>query len=91
MFCLDNTWNDYFKINKVVKKFFADWRQIYGAELHLRQPGFTCGTCETYTKHRETVLKVKETSDLNYICKNKLDKDCFPITLCILIVNIKIR
>ena len=43
-------------------------------ELHLRQPGFACGS---FTKHCERILKFKETGDLNYIYKNELQKACF--------------
>ena len=44
-------------------------------ELHLRQPGFTCSACGP--KYHESIQKSKETSDLNYIYKNELDKACF--------------
>ena len=42
-------------------------------ELHLRQPGFTCGGCGLFTKHRERIQKFRETDDLNHIYKNELD------------------
>ena len=47
-------------------------------ELHLRQPGFMFRACGSFTKHREMIKEFKETGDLNYIRKNKLDEACFP-------------
>ena len=44
-------------------------------ELHLRQPRFI--TCWPFTKHCEKIQKFKETSDINYIYKDELDKACF--------------
>ena len=46
-------------------------------ELHLRQPGFTYGARESFTKNKEQTQKSKETGDSKYIYKNKLDKACF--------------
>ena len=46
-------------------------------EMHLKQPGFTCSTCEPFTKNKERIQKFKETGDTNYIYKNELDKTCF--------------
>ena len=45
-------------------------------ELHLRQLGFIYSACRPFTKHRERIQKFKETSDLNYIYKNRLHKAC---------------
>ena len=46
-------------------------------ELHLRQPGFTYGSCGTFTKLRDRIQEFKEMGDLKYIYKNKLKKACF--------------
>ena len=45
-------------------------------KLHLRQPGFTDSTFRQFTKHHERIQKFKETGDLHYIYKKKLDKAC---------------
>ena len=45
--------------------------------MHLRQPGFTYGTCAPFTKHHERIQNFKVTDDLKHIYKNKLDKACF--------------
>ena len=43
-------------------------------ELNLKQPGFTYGACEPFTKHRETIKKSRETGNLKYLYRNELDK-----------------
>ena len=48
-------------------------------ELHLRQPGITYSACGPFTQHRETIQKLREISDLNYIYKNELEKVCFAL------------
>ena len=45
--------------------------------MQLRQPGFTFGTCGTFTKNKEIIKKIKETVDSRYIYQNDLDKACF--------------
>ena len=45
--------------------------------MHLKQPGFTCSACESFTKNKEGIQKFEETGDTKYIYKNKLDKACF--------------
>ena len=46
-------------------------------ETHLKQPGFTCSACGSFTKNKERILKLKETGDTNYTYKNELDKAYF--------------
>ena len=46
-------------------------------ETHLRQPGFTYSSCETFTKNKERIQKFKQTGDSRYIYRNALDKACF--------------
>ena len=46
-------------------------------KFHLRQPGLTYSARVQFTKHRERIQNFKEAGDLNYICKNELDKACF--------------
>ena len=46
-------------------------------EMHLRQPGFTCSACGTFTKNKERIQKFTETKDSRYIYQNELNKACF--------------
>ena len=46
-------------------------------EMYLRQPGFTYGVCEPFTKNKERIQKFKETGDSRYIYQNELDKANF--------------
>ena len=46
-------------------------------ELYLRQSGFTCSFCWSFTKLQEITKKFIETSNLIYIFNNKLHKACF--------------
>ena len=45
--------------------------------MHLKQPRFTYSACGSFTKNKERIQKFKETGDLKYIYRNKLDKVCF--------------
>ena len=60
-------------MNKIVNKFSLDGDRFM-SELHLRQPGFTDGACEPFTKHREIIQKFKEAVSLKHIYKNELKK-----------------
>ena len=46
--------NNYFTINKISNKFLLTGDQFM-PELHLKQPGFTYCTWESFTKHRERI------------------------------------
>ena len=46
-------------------------------EMHLRQPGFTCSACGSFTKKQRKIQKFKETQDPQYVYQNELDKACF--------------
>ena len=52
-------------------------------KMHLKQPavlgkpGFTYIACGPFSKNKESIQKIKETGDPNYICKNESDKACF--------------
>ena len=39
--------------------------------------GFTYNASELFTKHRERILKFKETGHIKHLYRNKLDKACF--------------
>ena len=47
------------------------------SEFHLKQPGFTCSACETFTKHRQRIQKFGETGNSNHLYRNEVDKACF--------------
>ena len=47
---LNNTSNDYFKMNKIIYKFLLT-EDKFTLEMHLKQPGFTYIACRSFTKH----------------------------------------
>ena len=63
-------------MNETVNKFLLVGDKFM-PEMHLRQPGFTCSACGTFTKNKERIKKFKETGDSRYIFQNELDKACF--------------
>ena len=63
-------------MNEIVNKFLLVGDKFM-PEMHLRQPGFTCSACGTFTKNKERIKKFKETGDSRYIFQNELDKACF--------------
>ena len=46
-------------------------------EMHLKQPGFTYSDCGPFTKNKETIEKIMQTENTDFIYKNGLDKACF--------------
>ena len=63
-------------MNEIVNKLLLSGDKFI-SEMHLRQPGFTCSACGSFTKNKEKIQKFKETGDTSYIYKNELDKACF--------------
>ena len=59
-------------MNEIVNKFLLTVDKFM-FELHLTQPEFIYRACG----HRERIQKFKETRNLKYIYKNRLDKACF--------------
>ena len=53
-------------MNKIITKFLLTGDKIM-PELHLKQPGFTCSACESFTKHRERIQKFRETRNLKHL------------------------
>ena len=47
------------------------------SEMHLKQPGFICSACGSFTKNKEKIKKFILAVDTNYIHKHDLDKACF--------------
>ena len=46
-------------------------------ELQWKQPVFTYSAFGPFTKHRKRNKKIRETSYLEYLYRNELDKACF--------------
>ena len=46
-------------MNNIVNKFFIAGDQFM-PEIHLRQPGFTCSACGTFTKNKERIKNLKK-------------------------------
>ena len=46
-------------------------------EMNLKQPGFTCCACGSFTKNKKRIQKFIETGNTKYIYKHDLDKACF--------------
>ena len=63
-------------MNEIVNKFLLAGDKFM-PEMNLKQPGFTYSACGPFTRNRERIQKIKETSDTSYIYKNELDKVCF--------------
>ena len=57
-------------MNQIVNKFLLAGDKFM-FEMHLKQPGFTCSTCGSFTKTKERIQKFKETGDTSYIYKEE--------------------
>ena len=63
-------------MNDVINKFLLE-EEKFMPEMHLKQPGFSYGACEPFTKNKQRIQKFMETGDTKYIYRNELDKICF--------------
>ena len=63
-------------MNEIVNRFLSTEDRVM-LEMHLRQSGFTYSACGPFTKNKKRIQKFKETGDLRYIYRDKLDKTCF--------------
>ena len=63
-------------MNEIVNKFLLV-RDKFMQEMHLRQPGFTCGACKPFTKNKKRTEKFTEMVDSQYFYQKELDKACF--------------
>ena len=63
-------------MNEIVNRFLSTGDRVM-LEMHLRQSGFTYSACGPFTKNKKRIQKFKETGDLRYIYRDKLDKTCF--------------
>ena len=46
-------------------------------KMHLKQPRFAFSACDSFTKNKPRIQKLKETLDSRYIYRSELDKACF--------------
>ena len=63
-------------MNNIINKFLLAGDKFM-PEMHLRQPRFVYSACGPFTRHKERIKKLKQTSDTRYIYRNELDKACF--------------
>ena len=63
-------------MNNIINKFLLASDKFL-PEMHLRQPQFVFSACGPFTRHKERIKKIKQTSDTRYIYRNELDKACF--------------
>ena len=62
-------------MNEIVNKFLLAGDKFM-PEIHLKQQGFTYSASGSFTKNKERIKKIKETTDTKYINRNELDKAC---------------
>ena len=60
-------------MNEIINKFLLV-SDKFMPEVHLKQPGFTCGP---FTKNEERIEQFMKTGNTDFIYKNELDKACF--------------
>ena len=63
-------------MNAIINKFLLP-RDTFMPEMQLKQTGFTCSACGSFTKSKERIKKIKGKGDSRYIYQNKLEKACF--------------
>ena len=63
-------------MNKTAHKFLLAREKVM-SETPLAQSGFTYSAYGPFTKHCKRIKKIRETGNLNYSCKNKVDKALF--------------
>ena len=49
-------------MNKIVNKFLLAGDKFL-PEIHLKQPGFTCNICRSFTKNKDRIQKFKQKGD----------------------------
>ena len=68
------------KMNEIVNKFLLAGNKFM-SEMHLKQPKLTYIAFGPFIKNRERIQIFKETGDIKYIYRNKVDKACFQRSL----------
>ena len=62
-------------MNETGNKFFLAGDKFM-PEMHLRQPGFIYSACGPFTKNKERIEKFMQIGNIDFICRNELDKAC---------------
>ena len=63
-------------MNETGNKFFLAGDKFM-PEMHLRQPVFIYSACGPFTKNKERIEKFMQIGNIDFICRNELDKACF--------------
>ena len=61
-------------MTEIVNKFLLEGDKFM-PYIHLKQPGFSA--CGLFIKNKESIEKIVQTGNTDYIYKNDLDKACF--------------
>ena len=64
------------KINEIVNKFLLVGDKFM-REMHLKQPGFTYSTCDSFTRNKERIEKIMQIGKADFIYRNERDKAFF--------------
>ena len=64
------------KINEIVNKFLLVGDKFM-REMHLKQPGFTYSTCDSFTRNKERIEKIMQIGKADFIYRNERDKPFF--------------
>ena len=57
-------------MNNIVNKFLLTGDKFM-PELHLKQTGFTCSACGSFTKNKERIEKLMQTGNTHYFYRNE--------------------
>ena len=63
-------------MNEIANKFLLENDKII-PELYLKQLGFACSACGSFTISKERIEKFMQTGNTYFIYRNELDKACF--------------
>ena len=58
-------------MNRIIEKILLTRDKIM-PKFHLKQPVFTDSACGPFTKHREIIQKLRETSNLTHLYRQSL-------------------
>ena len=58
-----------YKVDDFIHKFLLVGDKSM-PEMHLRQPGFTCSACGSFTKNKERIEKFMQSGNTDFIYKN---------------------
>ena len=65
-------------MNEIVNRFLLAGDKFM-PDMHLRQPGFTCSACGSFTKHKERIQKFKKQEIQAIFTKTNLIKLVFSM------------